>query len=217
MTAQKSFVGALGLGRALRPLQGSGRSSLVHQSGRRREQGRHSHCQFQPRAHHPSLWVFCFQGSRYLQSAFLVSSVSLPRLWGALAGLLPGHPHHKLSWSPGRAGSRLCPGKMRQSKAKSKASSLSREAREAQSLLPAGRPVPQETQPGPHKPARPVSGHLTAAGRLRVPGGGAPLSKILPSGCLTVDPAHSVIPFPPSLTPAQGGPPLDTGEGREMF
>ena len=78
---------------------------------------------------------------------------------------------------------------------------------QAQSLLPAGRPVPQETQPGPHKPARPVSGHLTAAGRLRVPGGGAPLSKILPSGCLTVDPAHSVIPFPPSLTPAQGGPP----------
>lgn len=130
MTAQKSFTGALGLGHALRPLQGSGLSSLVHQSGRRREQGRHSHRQFQPSTHHPGVWVFCFQGSRYLQSAFLVSSVSLPHPWGALAGLLPGHPHHKLSWSPGRAGSRLCPGKTRQSKAKSKASSLSREARE---------------------------------------------------------------------------------------
>lgn len=39
---------------------------------------------------------------------------------------------------------------------------------QAQRLLPAGHPVPQETRPGPHKPARPVgvSGHFTAAGCL---------------------------------------------------
>ena len=43
---------------------------------------------------------------------------------------------------------------------------------QAQRQLPAGHPVPGETRPGPHKPARPVSGHFIAACFLKVPGRG---------------------------------------------
>lgn len=180
MTAQKSFSSG-GSGPVPCSAASSGLWSLILGTSVRKEAGAGSPRPPPVPAQRPSPWPLGI-----LLPGVSVSPERVPGILG-ISPLSLGGPHRSPAWAPppqavlvsrkGRVKALSRKNEAEQSKEQGQQPEQAGQRGQAQSLLPAGRPVPQETQPGPHKPARPVSSHLTAAGRLRVLRWGGPIGQ----------------------------------------